>query len=93
MELGFRGSEYIYCYSGIKDGNTYFCGSYSPLIPLGAYCMFARYKDRIVVQFFADRIFSFEIPEAERKFVYSNFDLNELVGIGDMDWIAPIGVV
>lgn len=93
MALGGRDSNFVYCYSGTKGDDTYFCGSYNPMLPLGAYCIFARYKDKVVVQFLATRIFSFEIPEEEQRFVYANFDLNEMVGIGDMKFIYPLGVV
>jgi len=99
MSLVGRGFNFNFCYSGTKDGTNYFMSSYCPSLPLlyaysdAASCVFARYKDRYVVQFNIVECFNFEIPESEQKFIYANFDLQSLVDIGELTWLHPMGVI
>ncbi len=62
----------------------------------GVACYAARYQDKFVLQLNVDMDRSFSmwnIPFSEPKTVWANFDLDGLVGIGNLKDVFPMGVI
>lgn len=96
--IGRRVGNYATCYAGVRDTIPYFAASYIMGLPLLAggndqvFCRVARYKDRLIVQIDFTSLWGFATSDKE-TWIYSNFDLESLVGIGELTNLLPMGSI
>lgn len=106
ISLGGRSSIGEGLHSGITNGNQWLAYGFNPLFNVvdgsasaafsQVVCDVARYQDKLVVSVQLGKVFSYIFYGTDTDYdlvVYANFDLEELVGLNDLNLLIPMGVI